>query len=85
MKVLFENDNIPTKIKDPELFNKMESEAWSVSCIGDAPKIIYDDIDELTGKFVDRCYIVHFPEGEHHLVEVSFATDIVYGDYKKVE
>lgn len=79
MKVLFGNDDIPTEIKDAGLFSRMESEAWSVE-----DKETYDDIDELTGKFVDRCYIVHFPEGGSHLVEVSIATDILYGEYKKI-
>ena len=80
MKVLFENDGIPTEIKDTELFNRMEREPWNVE-----DEEVYDDIDEITGKFVSRCSVVHLQNGETHLVESSIVTDIAYGNYIKVE
>lgn len=81
MKVLFGNDDSPTEIKDTELFNRMEKEAWVVG-----EEVIYDAIDELTGKFVDKCFLIHlYSPDETHLVGVYFATDILYGEYKKVD
>ena len=80
MKVLFENDDIPTEIKDKELFNRMESEPWDIE-----DEEVYDDIDEITGKFVSRCCVVHLQNGETHQVESSIVTDIAYGNYMKVE
>lgn len=80
MKVLFGNDIEPTEIKNENLFNRMTTETWDVE-----DNEIYDDTDEITGKFVSRCRIIHLKNGEIHNVESSIACDIAYGDYMEID